>query len=30
MIDWLESWEPARERAAAEKKPIFLFLHAPT
>jgi len=30
MIDWLEDWEAARERARETSRPIFLFLFSPT
>ena len=30
MISWTESWDEAREKAAATSRPIFLFLHRPS
>jgi hypothetical protein len=29
-IAWLEDWEGALERARADKRSVFLFLHSPT
>lgn len=30
MIEWQQTYEAARERSLAEKKPIFLWLFSPT
>ena len=29
-IEWIESWDVALAEAREKRKPIFLFLHAPT
>ena len=30
MIQWMDSWEGALDRARSEKRDVHLFLHSPT